>query len=189
MRTLDEIAVANQTDMATVFTRTYAKPKGYTLHFPKFFEPIRFSPIKFLEIGVGGGESIRTWLEYFPKAQVFGVDIVKDTNPWNTVNSGADPRYVFNCADQADPVFWKCFVANHGSDWDVIVDDGGHEARQIQATFSAMWPHMRSGGFYCVEDLAFDWNGNCSWITGLMASLGFTQHLYFSRELLVLTHY
>lgn len=191
VKTLDEIAIANQTDMATVFTRTYAKPHGYTLHLEKFFAPLVGKPIKFIEIGVGGGESIRTWLEYFPWASVFGVDIIQGTNPWNRAGVQAHPRYVFNCADQSDPVFWKCFVANHGTNFDVIVDDGGHEAAQIQATFKSMWRYIVPGGLYCVEDLAYAWSSNLGWIMGLMEEMNHggleIKFLYFSRELLVLT--
>lgn len=189
LKTLDEIAIANQTDMATVFTRTYAKPHGYTVELEKFFEPIRFSPIKLLEIGVGGGESIRTWLDYFPKAKVFGVDNVKDTNQWNTPGFPHE-RYKFNCANQEDGVFWKCFLADHGKDWDVIVDDGGHEAIQIETTFVCMWPFVRPGGFYCVEDLAYSWAGNRRWISDLLDAMnrdGNAKSLHFSKELLVLT--
>lgn len=177
--------------MATVFSRTYAKPHGYTLQLAKFFEPIRAKPIKLVEIGVGGGESIRTWLEYFPKASVFGVDVVKNTNSWNTVGAKPHPRYAFNCADQSDLVFWKCFLADFGSDWNVVIDDGGHEARQIQASFASMWPSLSSGGFYCVEDLAFDWANNAQWLTGLMMLMNqdslAADSICFSKELAVLT--
>ena len=190
LKTLDEIAIANQTDMATVFTRTYAKPHGYTLHLENFFEPIRFSPIKLLEIGVGGGESIKAWLQYFPNGKIFGVDNFQGSNEWNTPGFPHE-RYVFNCADQKDPVFWECFIANHGKDWDVIVDDGGHEAPQIQVTFASMWPVMRPGGFYCVEDLGYDWARNYPWLSSLIGRVNSgaidAKSMHFSKELLVLT--
>jgi hypothetical protein len=60
MKSLDAIGIAQQTDKASVFTRTYAKPHGYLEHLEPFFSPLRHLPIKFLEIGFGVGESIPT---------------------------------------------------------------------------------------------------------------------------------
>jgi len=190
MDTLDAIAIRNQTDMATVFTRTYAKPHGYAPHLDKLFSPIREKWLKLVEIGVGGGESIKTWLDYFPKGKIFGVDIVKDTNPWNTVGH-PHPRYKFHHADQSDSVFWKCFLADNGPFWDVLIDDGGHEASQIQATFVSMWPHIATGGLYVVEDLNYNWSRNLTWLGTLMDRINHSEwsidSLYFSRELAVFT--
>lgn len=153
MKTLDQIAIEQQTDKATVFTRTYAKPKGYTPHYAEAFDRIRHDPIKLLEIGVGGGESIRMWLEYFHNAKVFGVDNVQATNPWNTVVQKPDPRYTFVHGDQGDETFWKCFVADYGSDWGVIVDDGSHISKDVITTHKMLWPRVAAGGLYAIEDL------------------------------------
>lgn len=150
MKTLDEIAIEHGTDKATLH---HVKGHGYAPHYSKVFDPIRHAPIKFLEIGVGGGESIRTWLEYFDNASVFGVDNVQGTNPWNTVGVGAHLRYKFVYGDQSDETFWKCFAVDYGSNWDVIVDDGGHTSKQVITTHKMMWPHISSGGLYCIEDL------------------------------------
>ena len=148
--TLDEIAIKYGTDKATQHP---IKGHAYAPHYATFFDPIREKPIKLLEIGVGGGESIMTWLEYFPNARVFGVDIVQGTNDWNTVGLNTNPRYTFTCGSQSDPTFWECFKADYGLDWDVIIDDGGHCSDQVITSFNGMWKSVKSGGLYCVEDL------------------------------------
>jgi hypothetical protein len=153
METLDQIAIRHQTDKASVFTRTYAKPHDYCRHLESFFAPMRDKPIKFLEIGVGGGESIRTWLEYFSLAQIYGVDFVHDTNPYNTPESKEVPHYTFCQGNQGDPVFWACFAASYGTEWGVIMDDGSHVSSDIIATFKCLWPHVAPGGLYEIEDL------------------------------------
>jgi len=152
-KTLDQIGIEQQTDKATQFSRTFAKPHGYLPHLEKFFSPIREAEIKFLEIGVGGGESIRTWLLYFRNAVVFGVDNVHSTNPWNTVGEKPHDRYKFVTGDQSSEVFWKCFVADYPIEWDVFIDDGGHYSNQVITTLNCMWPSIRSGGLYIIEDL------------------------------------
>lgn len=154
MDDLNTIGIRNGTDKSTVFTRTYAKPHGYLPIYERFFEPLRDKPIKLVEIGVGGGESVKTWLEYFTKAQIFGVDIVKDTNPWNTPGAETNLRYTFNQGDQSCKTFLACWIADNGADWNVVVDDGSHQITDIITTFNALWPHVLKGGFYVVEDLS-----------------------------------
>lgn len=153
------------------------KGHGYAPIYDQHFAPLRDLPIKFLEIGVGSGCSIEGWLRFFPNAKVFGVDNVGGTNPWNTVGSGIDPRYTFVCADQSDEVFWKCFIADYGSGWDVLVDDGGHASNQIITTWRGMWPHIAPGGLYCIEDLCTAYAG----ISGFLPA-GWQNHLDFIKD-------
>lgn len=195
MNTLDEIAIANGTDKATTFTRTYARPKGYTRHFEKFFEPIREKEIKLLEIGVGGGESIRTWLAYFCNAEIFGVDIVSGTNPYNTPGAGTHDRYQFFQGDQTDKTMLACLVANIGRGLEIVIDDGSHEPGGIITAFQCLWPALSPDGYYAIEDLAcgFTTDGypsHLEWLAILMESVnqgvGDIDSIYFSRELAIL---
>lgn len=149
--TLDEIAIKHGTDKAT--KHPLIKGHGYAPWYDDLFRSFRWKEIKFLEIGVGGGESIRTWLEYFPRAKVFGVDNNQGTNEWNTVGDPVDVRYKFVYGDQSDPTFWKCFAADYGSNWTIIIDDGGHKGQEVITSFEGLWPLVASGGLYCIEDL------------------------------------
>jgi hypothetical protein len=38
-------------------------------------------------------------------------------------------------------------------EWDLIVDDGGHTMRQQQLAFRLLWPKVKTGGFFIMEDL------------------------------------
>lgn len=146
---LDEIAVKYGTDKSTV----HEHPHGYTVHYERAFSHLRDEPIKMMEIGVGGGQSVQTWLEYFPNASVVGVDSTHDTNPWDDPKTSPNPRYNFFTGNQASQEFWAEFSAIHGSNWDIIIDDGGHYANQVITSHNCLWPHLKSGGFYCIEDL------------------------------------
>lgn len=198
---LDEIMVKNGSDKASAFTRTYAKPKDYCRHYDHLFSAFREKPIKMLEIGVGGGESIRGWLDYFPNAEVVGVDIVHNTNPWDTPNSSPNPRYKFCQGDQSHDVFWACFINTYGKDWHVVVDDGSHCNDGIITSFNALWPHVKPGGFYAIEDLGVCVPGSMfvkpgsqthfeflfTQLTSLvMLSGSGIDSIYFSKELAVL---
>lgn len=197
MKSLNEIMTENQSDKASVFTRTYANPKDYCRHYARFFDALRFDNLKVLEIGVGGGESICGWGDYFQMAHIFGVDIISNTNPWDT--PGNKDRYTFVQGDQSDPEFWKRFIAENGGDFDIIVDDGSHVNTDIIMTFIALWPHVRAGGFYAIEDLATAYGGDffvkqnlpnhLLWLKGKVDEVNLTgqiDSLYFSKELCVI---
>ena len=148
---LDQLAIANKADKASSH---HVKGHNYARHYDKLFSPFRLEPIKLLEIGVGGGESIRTWLDYFPNAKVVGADIVGNTNPWNTPDSGVHERYRFIHGNQSDPNTWNCKIM---AEWgghllNVCIDDGGHFSGDIISTFIMLWSSIDHGGIYCVED-------------------------------------
>lgn len=52
--------------------------KGVYYHrfYPYFLAPLRNTAISLLEIGLDVGGSLKLWEEYFPKAKIFGADIV-----------------------------------------------------------------------------------------------------------------
>jgi len=195
MRDLDTIGRLYETDKATVFTRTYAKPKAYTLHYARCFDPLRDDCIKLLEIGVGGGESVQMWLDYLPYAAVFGVDLVEKTNPWNTPGRGAHSRYTFLQGDQTDKTMWACFLADCGKDFDIIIDDGSHEPKGIITAFECLWPAVKPGGYYAIEDLGCGFTSpgypsHLDWLRVQMEAvnqgLGDIDSVYFARELVIL---
>lgn len=199
MKTLDEIMVACESDKASVFTRTFAKPHDYCRHLEIFFEPLRDKGIKFAEIGCGGGESMRAWLQFFEKAHIWGIDIVHSTNPWNTPGTKVHDRYTFVAGDQSDPNFWAQFFPEHGDYWDVVVEDGGHAANQVITTFNSVWPHIKSGGLFVCEDLACSYSPiflPAGWqspmemlklrLDVMHAGIRDIDSIYFARELAIL---
>lgn len=174
MKTLDEIAIEFGTDKATQHP---TGAHGYTPHYDRLFSPLRNEKIKVLEIGVGGGESIKTWLEYFPKAMIFGVDIGRDTNPWNDTVTNAYPtkRYQFIHGDQSSGEFWTRFAEEVGP-LDIVIDDGGHFNDQIITTFCGLWFLLKPGGLYCIEDL-----GVCYSPGSIFVRPGFPSHSEFLK--------
>lgn len=176
MKTLDELAIEHQTDRATVFNRTYAKPHGYAPHYDRVLSPIRLDPVKLLEIGVGGGEGVRMWLDYFSNgSQIYGVDNQRDTNPWDT--PGKRGRYTFCQGDQSCATFWACFIADYGKEWDIIIDDGSHRNDHIITTFQSLWQYIKPGGFYCIEDLGVGYGAGSVFVKD-----GFPSHMEFVKN-------
>lgn len=115
----------------------------YERHLARFKD----RPFVFVEIGVFGGGSIAMWRDYFgPGCQIHGVDI--DPGASEHTADGV----TIHIGDQADPGFWRRFLAEVPA-VDVVLDDGGHEAHQQIATFEALFPRVRPGGVYLCEDI------------------------------------
>ena len=156
VKSLDQIACECGTDRASVFTRTYGKPHDYAKHYDKLFSHLRNGPVHLLEIGVGGGEGVRMWQSYFwhCESEVIGVDSQANTNPWDNEKLTPNYGYQFVQGNQGHPDFWEKFAKLHGEDgFDIILDDGSHVNTDIITTFIALWPHVKLGGFYAIEDL------------------------------------
>lgn len=166
MMTLDQLCVRHNCDKGLL---PGGVGHGYCPAYESVLEPLRDKPIRLLEIGVGDGKSIRVWLDYFthPNFQLIGVD--KDP-----VSASYD-RYLFIMGDQTDADLWHRLLNNIR--FDVVIDDGSHMSNGIITSFEALWPFVRSGGLYIVEDLRCSyldgyavagWPTQMNWVKGLM---------------------
>lgn len=50
---------------------------GFLLIYENYFKELRLKKINILEIGIDKGDSLRIWRDYFPNANICGVDIKK----------------------------------------------------------------------------------------------------------------
>jgi hypothetical protein len=149
--TLDEIAIKTGTDKSSTW-------HNYTEIYQKYFEPLRKHPIKFLEIGIDKGASVLMWDIYFEHqdSQLFFIDInpnaVQNCNDFvaNKILTSRVRNYV---ADQSNKEQLVNLIELTGGDFDIIIDDGGHRIEQQVTSFIALFPFVKKGGFYIIEDL------------------------------------
>jgi hypothetical protein len=99
-----------------------------------------------LEVGVYEGGSLRMWQELFPRGVVAGVDCNPDAGwPAGTV------RIV---ADQASDTMADQAAAASPCGWDLVVDDASHIASASSETRRLLWPQVKPGRWYVLEDWA-----------------------------------
>jgi hypothetical protein len=55
--------------------------------------------------------------------------------------------------DQADAAFLQQVIAATPTGFDIVIDDGGHRMGQQLTSLRVLWPHVRPGGLYVVEDV------------------------------------
>lgn len=115
----------------------------YHRHLQKF----RGRPVVVVEFGVQYGGSSQMWREYFgPDAVVYGVDIDPRCKQWE------EPGFRVFIGDQADRRFLRGILEEIGP-IDVVIEDGGHRPEQQIATFEVVYPKIRPGGVFLIEDL------------------------------------
>lgn len=99
-----------------------------------------------LEIGVALGQSLRMWVDYFPNAIVHGADIEPSFCSCESYSS----RIKFHVVDQGNEDQLK--TLGQFSPFDLIIDDGNHWWREQIISFKTLFPFVKSGGMYIVED-------------------------------------
>jgi hypothetical protein len=137
--TLDAIGLKHGTDKAS-------SHHNYLAYYEPFMAPLRDSPLTVLEIGVYQGASLKTWSEYFPRAKIVGVDINPNCKQFES------ERIAIELADQSNLEHLAQLVARHGP-FDLIVEDGSHMWEHQITSLRALFPFLRSGGYYIAEDL------------------------------------
>lgn len=140
---------------------------NYHPHYWRHFRDIRLAVRKVVEIGVFQENSLRLWEEFFPNAEIFGLDI----DPRCAAFAGGRRRVFIG--DQGDPEFLGRFIEETGGDFDVVIDDGAHTEGAIMTSLRYLLPTMQPHGLYAIEDLI-----NLERLTGYLARLAIDINYY-----------
>lgn len=155
MKTLDEIMLSVRTDKASRY-------HNYTPVYEHFFEPIRDKEIVLLELGIGDlsslnreGQSIDAWRIYFSKGKCYAID--------NDIEKVKGREGCYYC-DQTDEGKLKMLIEEFSRP-DIIIDDCSHHKEPTIKSFEILFPLLKSGGLYCIEDVVAPaywtgWGGN-----------------------------
>lgn len=124
-----------------------SKWRHYFDIYERYISKFKHMPCVYLEIGVFNGGSLDIMRKYLgDTARIIGVDVMPQC-------AEIAPRgYEIYIGDQADGRFLNELGARVGSA-DIIVDDGGHTPDQQITSFFHLFPLLRDGGVYIVEDL------------------------------------
>jgi hypothetical protein len=139
---IDAIALKYGTDKSSLH-------HNYTPLYEQYFAHLKDQDINLLELGWGGhedpnkgGESAAMWREYFSKANIQVIDIVNKVNNVKGVE--------FHQGSQADSKFLHSISNNRL--YDIVVDDASHLSSLTIKSFQILFPLVRPGGWYVVED-------------------------------------
>lgn len=130
MGKLHDLGIKYGTDKAT----HHGYCDFYEQHLPK-------NITRLLEIGVKDGASLRMWRDYYPEAEIWGIDI-------------NEPIEVEGCKvmkrDATDPTIFHAYMPES---FDVIIDDGSHMTKDQILAFKMLKWRVKDKGLYIVEDI------------------------------------
>ena len=142
----------NLTSLAKIYKTDKGGDHFYTPHYTTHFNKFKDKRISLLEIGVGGNEnpklggaSLRMWKRYFHNGEIFGIDIYdKSFHEENRIKifkgSQIDKKFLIDVVEKM-PVP------------DIIIDDGSHINKHVILTFKILFPVLKEGGIYVIEDI------------------------------------
>ena len=135
---------------------------NYTVVYDQFFAGFRDEPLDIFELGIGTnktgapstmgpagkpGASLRAWRAYFPHARIYGADIDSDV-------LFAEDRIQTFWTDQRNPRAIRALWDQLGDvAFDIMIDEGLHEAAANIAFFVESFGKLKPGGIYVVEDI------------------------------------
>ncbi len=135
---LDAIGLKQGTDKAS-------SHHDYLNKYEKYLPFDRSDKIRILEVGVCYGGSVRTWAEYYPNAEVVGIDIATHCKNYEKDNIKIE------IGSQNDRDFLAGLIKKYGN-FDMILDDATHQSPDQIFTFKEMFQSVNSQGLYIVED-------------------------------------
>lgn len=100
--------------------------------------------LNIFEIGVDQGHGMLQFKELFPNCSICGLDIREDTpsspvgNVW--IGSQTDTELLSKINEDEGP-------------FDIIIDDGSHQNDHQIESFEYLFPKLKAGGIYIVEDI------------------------------------
>lgn len=142
------------------------KITAHQFHFAyeKYTRALRCTPgLSVAEIGLGclpnnvAGASVSVWLEHFPTASVYMFEYDRacaeeflKTDPYHA-GAALSERVRLFTGDQS--LESDLAQLQEGAPYDVIVDDGGHSMLQQITSLRYLFPLLKPGGVYFLEDL------------------------------------
>jgi predicted O-methyltransferase YrrM len=115
----------------------------YCRQYERILHPIRLSARNILEIGVLNGASLKMWRDYFHSAQIYGIDINPECAQYNA------ERIQIIIDDQDS---WTLLDKLQNIPFDFIIDDASHKSTDQIASFYNLFPLLKPGGIYIIED-------------------------------------
>jgi hypothetical protein len=141
METLDKIFDKYETDKNSNF-------HNYTRQYNTLLNNFRDKPIKYLEIGVFNGGSIKAFRESFLNATcILGLDIDSRCKEFENIEN----NIFVEIGDATSSDFINSITEKYGT-FDIILDDGSHTNGDVIKSFELLFPLLNDNGLYIVED-------------------------------------
>ena len=145
---LDRIGLVHGTDRSSLIASGYGLDiaHDYLRHYDFLFSPFREDTFSLVEFGCQKGNSLRMWEQYFPNAEIYGVDLD------GFAKHSEKGRVHVVIGDATSQETYDILKAETGGAF-IIIDDASHAWGDQRRSFELFWDMVSPGGFYVIEDL------------------------------------
>lgn len=145
--TLKELIIDSATDKNTVHK--------YLHVYESLMSPKKYSAKNVLEVGVWKGGSIKLWHDYFPNADIYGLDrlLAKQTSLVDIFNNSR--IHLYTPTDAYDEDLFKANFLDKNLKFDLLLDDGPHHLESMKTFIRLYSQLMTEDGILIVEDLDY----------------------------------
>ena len=149
--TLDKLFYYYGSDKANIFKHTQNKGHSFSKFYTHHLKFLKNKKINILEIGSYAGASAAAFVKFFPKSNVYCLDvnISKFIFSSKKINVyGLD----INNKKKLKKVLKKISIEKKFDFFDLIIDDGSHYLGDILFSFKTLFQHLKKRGIYVIED-------------------------------------
>lgn len=176
----EEHQKAQAEEMKKLMLQSRALKPGHDIYYHHMYahllKPFRHEPdLTLLEIGANTGESLDLWATYFSNVKsIYGVRWGIADKQMQPCKAGESCRKIHLIdADQSRLAHLQNVVMKSlgdlkfslnmassswaGTGYGIVIDDGSHVPRHMLLSFQTLWPYVRPGGVYVLEDIGFSY--------------------------------
>ena len=114
-------------------------------YYENAFLPLKEKTKTVVEIGVCYGNSMKLWHDYFSNATIYGID---KRPAWKNIGNYNNRCKVITGRSNNISTYKE--IPN---DIDIVIDDGSHKLVDQIKSFGILFPKLKKGGLYIIEDI------------------------------------
>lgn len=146
---------------------TRASEHCYSPAYETLTKHLRHSVRRLLQIGICFGQSLAFWADWFPSAEIIGLDVFTDrfingSRSLLRSRGMAEDRVAVMRGNSSDRTFLSTVLTRFGPQgFDLVVDDGSHIYEDMIYTYQALFiAALKPGGLYVIEDTMSSWKSH-----------------------------
>jgi cephalosporin hydroxylase len=140
---LQSLGLIHNTDKAGIHT---FNGRTFLDNYETYFSSLEKKEITFLELGILNGGSLKVWENYFTNGQIIGLDIDPAKKQYET------NKIKIYTGSQNDINLIEQIKTDYPLGFDVVLDDASHVNDLTISSFELLFPYVKPGGLYIIED-------------------------------------
>ena len=120
---------------------------SYLETYEDLFKNKKLTSSAVMEIGIYDGGSIKLWYDYFPNANIYGIDISRYEEKLNYLNNNNRIKLLL----ETDA--YNMDIKRFDEKFDIIVEDGDHILSSQIKTIHNFLPLLKDDGILIIEDI------------------------------------